>query len=610
MKTFFLIISALLCCCIVRNPAYADWINLSGAENAPNIAEIHINDDHVKVDLEIFVNDMVSFDQLIPDEFFKGSGIERPPLAERMRRFSNKDLQIIADQGQKLQASLKLVEPRLRKERPSSFAGKINPYTRQPIPGPPEDKRVLYAELVYPFMKKPRSLTIIPPLDEKGLSQVPISFVTYHQGVPIHVFRYLSEPSTVTLDWKDPWYSVFDKKLLKRTLQSGVRTYLYIEPYEVRHEILVRVKDMMAWMDCDLRGDEFIEEDEFNRLRKQVGEFFMERENVLIDGKRLKPILDRTAFVESSIFRSRFIETPERVPINTAMIGVIITYLTDGIPQEVTAQWDLFSERVKKVTAQMTDPAGPFPYDMEPGDNVLKWTNYLKNYTIPTVDNISVADRHKGVPVPLGSLVCVLVLIPLGITIRGRLRNAKPVIFQFIVAGLLAVSTIILTPYFHVSLGSDARASQFHEEDGKAVMHSLLKNVYRAFDFRDEEDVYDKLAVSVNGDLLADVYLQHRKSMVVEQAGGARAKVERIEIREVAVSESAAHEGALDLRSVWTALGKVGHWGHIHTRENLYDAIVTIKVVDGFWKIIDLELLEEKRIDPSPKPEVKKATAG
>ncbi len=47
------------------------------AQNAPNIAEIHINDDHVKIELEIFVKDLVTFDRLIPDEFFAGTGIKR-----------------------------------------------------------------------------------------------------------------------------------------------------------------------------------------------------------------------------------------------------------------------------------------------------------------------------------------------------------------------------------------------------------------------------------------------------------------------------------------------------------------------------------------------------
>ena len=46
-------------------------------------------------------------------------------------------------------------------------------------------------------------------------------------------------------------------------------------------------------------------------------------------------------------------------------------------------------------------------------------------------------------------------------------------------------------------------------------------------------------------------------------------------------------------------MGKVGHWGHVHSRQNRYDAIVTIKPVAGAWKVVDLELLEEKRLfDP------------
>ncbi len=53
------------------------------------------------------------------------------------------------------------------------------------------------------------------------------------------------------------------------------------------------------------------------------------------------------------------------------------------------------------------------------------------------------------------------------------------------------------------------------------------------------------------------------------------------------------------LRGQWTAMGTVGHWGHVHTRQNFYDAIVTIEAVDGAWKITDLEVIEVNRIDPS-----------
>jgi hypothetical protein len=164
---------------------------------------------------------------------------------------------------------------------------------------------------------------------------------------------------------------------------------------------------------------------------------------------------------------------------------------------------------------------------------------------------------------------------------------------------ILVIGIVALLPRWHFSVGSNARASRISEDDSKAITLSLLKNVYRAFDFREEEDVYDKLAISVSGDLLKDVYLQSRKSMIIEQAGGAQAKVKQVEVLETDVKESNKQKGALDIRTKWTAIGSVGHWGHIHTRQNLYDAILTLAVADGSWKITGIELLEEKRVDPN-----------
>lgn len=584
----------------------ADWINLSGAENSRNIAEIYVEKEHVKIKLEIYVQDMAVFEKLIPDDFFSKPILSRPGLDERITHFADQTFQIITETGVKLPATIDLVEPRMRIERPSPLAGKINPYTRQRIPGPPDDKRVLYVELTYPFTDKPKSLTFIPPLGENGFPKVSIGFICYHLGVPVVDFKQLSVKNLLILDWEDPWYSSFNKKQLKRFLQSGVRTYLYIEPYEVRHEILVRVKDMMNWIDFNLRGEDFIEEDEFDAVRQQVANFFMNKEKVLIDGKQFKPILDRTAYVESSMQRSRFIEIPERVPLNTAMIGVVITYLTDGIPQEVATQWDLFTDKIQKVTSVMTDPAGPFPYNLEPNDNVLKWTNYLKNYTIPTVNRIAVAESHKGVPIPLISLACCLLSLPLLFFVYNRRRQSKPVKAQFSMILVLLFGAIAFSPYWHFSIGGNARASQIAEDDSKAIVHSLLKNVYRAFDFRDEDDVYDKLAISVSGDLLTEVYLQSRKSMIIEQAGGAQAKVQQVDVLETDVQESKKQKGALDVRTKWAAVGSVGHWGHIHTRLNIYDAILTLSVIEESWKITGIELLEEKRVDPFAKSQTTK----
>jgi hypothetical protein len=96
--------------------------------------------------------------------------------------------------------------------------------------------------------------------------------------------------------------------------------------------------------------------------------------------------------------------------------------------------------------------------------------------------------------------------------------------------------------------------------------------------------------------------LQNRKSLVVTQAGGARARVKEVEILDVDVKHLDDRPLGLLFRTKWTAMGSVGHWGHIHIRKNQYEANITVEPVDGAWKITSLELLEEKRIDSYAKP--------
>ena len=535
-----------------------------------------------------------------------GSGNQassRRPWPSGCGGFSTDTFQVVTDDNRRLTATLRLVEPRLRKDRPNPFAGTINPFTGQTIPGPPEDKRVLYAELVYPFIKKPRTITFIPPFDASGTSRAAIGFVTYHKGVPVVDFRYLSEAALINLDWEDPWYSKFENKALKRWQQSGIRTFLYIEPFEVRHETLVRVKDMQAWMELGLRGSEYIEVDEFEPLKQKIGDFLLKHSKVRIDGKSLRPILDRTSFVKYTMTRTFFIDQPERLLLNTAMVGVIVTYLTKEIPQTVTVDWDLFSDRVKKVPTNAVDPAGPFPSYVTPDDNEFTWNNYLKNYQVPTVAGIMVDEKLTRLQLPVATVVCLLLLLPIGLQIKKHRGNTKKIALFTGIGVVLVATGIMLVPNFNVSIDRPAViAPRIGDTEAVKVLDSLLRNIYRSFDFRKEEDVYDRLATSVSGNLLTDIYLQNRKSLVVTQAGGARARVKEVTIEDVDIHPLEDRPPGLRFRAKWTALGTVGHWGHIHTRENYYEADIDVQPRDGVWKITGLDLLEEKRIDPYARP--------
>ncbi len=288
--------------------AYADWMNLTGAETAPNIAEISVLDNRVEVLLEIYIGDLDTFADLIPDDLRKDAGEGRPSESDRMVRFSNSVFRILGSDDESLPAELRLVEPRLRVDRKSPFAGMINPQTRRPVPEPPADKRVLYAELDYPFEGQPETLTFSPPKDAKGNPAISIGFIAYHKTVPIIDFRYLGGDAVVTLDWNDPWYSAFENPILKRHHKDALMSFLYVEPREVRHEVLVRVRDLQDWTDLGLRGSAIIGPDAQARVKDRARAFFEARNPLQIEGKPFKPASSRAEFLNISLTGLQVIE--------------------------------------------------------------------------------------------------------------------------------------------------------------------------------------------------------------------------------------------------------------------------------------------------------------
>jgi hypothetical protein len=184
-------------------------------------------------------------------------------------------------------------------------------------------------------------------------------------------------------------------------------------------------------------------------------------------------------------------------------------------------------------------------------------------------------------------------------TIR-RKRKSQATLLPMIAVMVLIITGALTYPSVRVSVARPtAMAGELPPDQAQNLLHVLLKNVYRAFDFRDEEDVYDKLAVSVSGDLLAEIYLQNRRSFAIQKAGGAQAKIQSVEIQDAVAERLDDPPMAYAITGNWTAQGTVGHWGHVHTRRNRYHAIVTVEAIDGAWKITDMEVLEEQRVDPT-----------
>jgi len=224
---------------------------------------------------------------------------------------------------------------------------------------------------------------------------------------------------------------------------------------------------------------------------------------------------------------------------------------------------------------------------LEPDFNVLRWDNYLKNPDIPTLVDIQappttiqkLSGWGRWIALAL-ALLFLFALLRLHKTGKGRAIPA--------LAGLLM--WVVLTGW----LVHENRQSRMDEGRLQALVGDLLHNVYRAFDYRGEEVIYDVLARSAAGNLLTDVYLETRRGLELASQGGARVKVKDVEIIETSLKDS--HGDTLVVESRWNVSGSVGHWGHIHQRRNGYHANLEISDVDGVWKLTGLDILQEERL--------------
>jgi hypothetical protein len=551
----------------------ADAIVVSQAMFANTIAEYMVEEGHVRVELEIGASDVDSFRNLMPDSLYEKLGHAPRPLAERVEEFFQRDLVIQAD-GELLAGGVLRMGPETRVQR--------DPVTGDPLPSDEaEEEIVIDATLVYPFEGQPGALA----LDAPALTgQVSIGFVLYHKGVAVNDFRFLTSGITVNLDWEDPWYSAFESRSMRRQYFSPMTGFIYVEPFEVRKEIILRPRDVQRWTDLGLDGVDTITPEMQDRVKAGILEFLQDRFPVTIDGRPVEGTLDRINFLDRTL-RSSVVVDGRDIDLLPATVGAIYVFPTGGLPQRVDMEWDVFSERMPMVPASSVDQAGPLPTFLEPDFSTLTWENFLKNPLLPTLAEIRLPPSAVQSMARWGQwLFGVLGLLLLVQIWRRRAQGTSRILLAFVVLCMLSAAGSAFA----------WRSVKLNPERTQQLVGGLLHNVYRAFDYRGEETVYDVLAQSVTGDLLTDVYLETRQGLVLANQGGAQVKVKDIEMLESRVLESAADQFTVEAR--WKVFGSVGHWGHVHQRTNAYHANISVANVDGAWKLTALNILEEERL--------------
>ena len=560
----------------------ADYISLIRADQCETIAEIFIDENTIRLSLEIGERDYQHFKWIIPEEHFEG-GFKPKERSQSLRKFFAETFVITAD-GRVLSGELVNLRHIPRNYRSSLYTDKVD------TAGLDISSHVIHAEFIY-RVNNPKKLSFRPPMTKDSKASLSnIGFVTYHKKIPVNDLRYLSVEETLHLNSEDPWYSRFENRNIARHHKNSLMSFLYVDPYEIRHEVLVRLKDLDQWIELQYGIDDVLEVTELDSIKNLVADFLIKRNDVYIDGIKGSPTLDKVHFVEVKLSGIQIQEIPAALNYSSAIIGVIFVFPHDSIPQQVNVNWDLWSKQVQTVPCVMTDPAGPMPYNISPDDSVLVWKNYMKNYQLPNVSEIQVSQASLKIP--------FITLILLGLVVfqvrRKMIGKTQKMRWGWLI---LAVLVGLIGLVIHITIPVPfMQKKNFSTPEAKELIGSLLKNTYRAFDFRKESDVYDKLSVSMEGELLSEIYIQTKRSMVLEQQGGIMVKLKSVDLLDVeAVDAEELKDDALAYQCEWVVEGNVGHWGHLHRRINQYQALMKINPVDGLWKMYDLEIIEETR---------------
>ena len=582
---------ALVTALVLPIGAQGDVTPYSGAEVADNIAVLRIEDEGIHLDLEIYPRDLTAFAATLSS----GEWLEPQPEMITYDGASDKGLEdflIVRGDGTPLPLQFLTAERRKRIDRASPLAGMTDPITGSKIPAPLDDPEVIYVRAFYDFEGlKPEKLIVRPPLAKDEDTAVSIGFMVFDRAVPVTRFSFLNKDSRFTINWSDPWFTAFANANLNRSTQSGTTSYLYVAPRELRHEVLIRSRDLAPWIDQTLSTGFKLDPEFQSQILADALTEFATKNPVAIEGEQVMPSNVRGSFLTLGENGFQVVDSPSTLNADTTFIGVKLSYPISALPAEASVTWDMFDDTIREVPVTLTDVAGPFLDWATPENAKVTWENHLKRYVEPRVSPV----KAQGiVVVPLWTLLAVGFSAMVGLsaiqTSQKRLRIGLAILsIGCLLIGLVfwnSRSVSIISPT------SDLPTDQVAE----GAFSQLIANVYVAALEVSPEKRSEALApIVLNVDLI-EVSTELEASLAIRVPGGGLAQI--AEVTDVAIVDGGLNRyGAFEGLVQWQVDARAGHWGHDHRRRVEYRARVEFRPERGSWKLGAITVLEARAPD-------------
>lgn len=468
-------------------------------------------------------------------------------------------------------------------------------------------------ELEFPFTEPPEFLTIQQDISDENFIIPSEMKLTIHQsGTALNYTESLlpGASTTIRFDWQqvitedatdeewETWFSKQREATLGITSYSSVYSFIYIEPNEIRHEVLIPLATLKTILPIKSRDSAFVDIDEQDPIRALIRDWLKDENPVTINGTRVVPEFSRIDFYGLDLRDFATQAAEQKVSLASGRIGIILRYQTpDDAVRDATVSWNTFystMNKIQSVVISYPDRMERFEFSRHntTESNTLTWTCDPKALPHPVAAVLADVEPKPTFTIPVGGL------IGLAIAFFGlRIPRSSVRLLVSGAALILAVATWNSTGFTMDHPWKQPR--ELSPEKAQEIFQSLHRATYRSLDFGNEDRVYDVLATSVDGSLLEELYLQMRQSLEMREQSGAVARVQSIEYdngEERSRDVTTVKWPGFEYQSSWTVAGTVEHWGHIHERKNRFDAVFTIEPRDGAWKITRMDITDQQQV--------------